>query len=66
MFLLTPILIFVSVTLFSLFLWSNRRLYELSWKLPGPVALPIIGNGIQFMGDPIGNLHLTIIFLFKF
>lgn len=25
-------------------LWTNRELYKLSMKMPGPVMLPIIGN----------------------
>lgn len=30
-------------------LWERRRYYRLSWQLPGPYALPIIGNGLSFL-----------------
>lgn len=29
---------------------SNKHLYELGNKLPGPPALPVIGNGLEFVG----------------
>lgn len=43
------------VTAFSIFivvsaiyvlqlLWSRRRIYMISWKLPGPFAWPLLGN----------------------
>lgn len=31
--------------------WSRRKLYALSWKVHGPIAFPIIGNGHLFLND---------------
>nr|NP_001352313.1 cytochrome P450 4c3-like [Anoplophora glabripennis] len=31
------------------FLWRRRKLYVLSFQLPGPTALPLVGNGFSFM-----------------
>ncbi|KAK5646237.1 hypothetical protein RI129_004701 [Pyrocoelia pectoralis] len=45
-------LMLVVVMLLSLFLqyhWKRRHLYKLSMKLPGPPALPIVGNGLSFL-----------------
>ena len=53
----------MSVTLFTLicyiivFKWRRRRLEKLAAILPGPPALPIIGNGLEFLGSPEGT-HL--------
>lgn len=30
-------------------LWHRRHHYRLSWQLPGPIALPIIGNGLSIV-----------------
>ncbi|GAB0095727.1 Cytochrome P450 [Sergentomyia squamirostris] len=30
--------------------WTNRKLYELSWKLPGPLWVPLIGNTYNIIG----------------
>lgn len=35
--------------------WKHRRLLELAAKLPGPPALPIIGNALIFIAKPEGN-----------
>lgn len=38
------------------YIFKRRKLYILSWKLPGPSAvLPIIGNGISLMCDSKGT-----------
>lgn len=34
--------------------WRRRRLEKLASQLPGPPALPILGNGLEFLGDPQG------------
>lgn len=31
--------------------WDRRKLYYLSWKMPGPPALPIIGNALYFINS---------------
>lgn len=28
-------------------LWQRRHYYRLSWQLPGPIAVPIVGNGLS-------------------
>ncbi|KAJ8921980.1 hypothetical protein NQ315_008617 [Exocentrus adspersus] len=33
----------------ALSLWRRRKLYALSLQLPGPPALPLVGNGFSFM-----------------
>ena len=37
-------------------LWrfKNRRMIEMAKKLPGPRALPFLGNALLFMGQPEG------------
>lgn len=39
----------------ALYKWRRRRLEKLASQLPGPPALPIIGNGLEFIGDPTGT-----------
>ncbi|KAH9631388.1 hypothetical protein HF086_012176 [Spodoptera exigua] len=34
--------------------WRHRRMLELAAKLPGPPALPILGNALSFMFNPGG------------
>lgn len=40
------VLFAIIVALAAFLLWERRHLYKLSWQLPGPFALPIIGNGL--------------------
>lgn len=40
------VLLTTVVALVALLLWKRRHLYRLSYQLPGPIALPIIGNGL--------------------
>lgn len=40
------ILVTIIIALAAHLLWKRRHLYKLSWQLPGPLALPIIGNGL--------------------
>ncbi|KAJ8921981.1 hypothetical protein NQ315_008618 [Exocentrus adspersus] len=35
--------------IFLCVLWKRRKLYALSFQLPGAVAFPLVGNGISFM-----------------
>lgn len=37
----------ILVILVTFFIWSRRDLYKLSWDLPGPFALPLIGNALE-------------------
>ncbi|CAH1260895.1 unnamed protein product [Diabrotica balteata] len=39
---------FILFFLVLFYFYSNRKIYFLSWKLSGPPALPIIGNGLTF------------------
>lgn len=36
--------------------WHRRYIYLLASKLPGPPALPLIGNGLSLMCKPEGKL----------
>uniref|UniRef100_A0A0K8TV51 Cytochrome p450 n=1 Tax=Epiphyas postvittana TaxID=65032 RepID=A0A0K8TV51_EPIPO len=38
--------------------WRNRRLLELAAKVPGPPALPVLGNALLFMASPNEQLKL--------
>lgn len=38
------VILTISIVLVTYILWTRRELYKLSWKLPGPFALPFIGN----------------------
>lgn len=38
------------------FLWSRRKFYQLSWRMPGPIAYPLIGNAAMFL-NPLGELR---------
>lgn len=43
-----------ALTLAAQYKWRRRRLEKLASQLPGPPALPILGNGLEFLGDPQG------------
>lgn len=43
------LLIALSLLFLLLFLWHRKTLYRLSWILPGPFALPLIGNGLSML-----------------
>ncbi|XP_075233074.1 cytochrome P450 4C1-like [Lycorma delicatula] len=45
----TIVLLFVSLLMYK---WRRRRLEKLASLMPGPPALPILGNGLEFMGSP--------------
>lgn len=34
---------------------SRRHMVELANKIPGPTGLPIIGNALEFIGNPNGK-----------
>ncbi|KAI8442014.1 hypothetical protein MSG28_005664 [Choristoneura fumiferana] len=38
--------------------WRNRRLLELAARVPGPPALPVLGNALLFMASPNDQLKL--------
>ncbi|XP_023312994.1 cytochrome P450 4C1-like [Anoplophora glabripennis] len=40
------------LTWYLQFLWSRRKLYECSRKLPGPFAFPLVGSALHFIGSP--------------
>lgn len=49
------ILTSILVKIFS----ANWKFYSLSWRLPGPIALPILGNSLTLVGSTEGILsHL--------
>lgn len=53
--LLTIVAVLVVCSL-AAFKWRRRHLDKLGSQLPGPRAFPIIGNGLEFIGDPEGKL----------
>ncbi|KAI5754716.1 hypothetical protein M8J77_010902 [Diaphorina citri] len=64
MFFATYLLGIITVYLMFLYMWSRRRLYKMSMDLPGPIALPIIGNGYYFLNG-LEGVFLTITTLYK-
>ncbi|XP_017302361.1 uncharacterized protein LOC103515942 [Diaphorina citri] len=60
----TYLLGIITVYLMFLYMWSRRRLYKMSMDLPGPIALPIIGNGYYFLNG-LEGVFLTITTLYK-
>lgn len=52
----SPTAVFLYLLVPALLLWyayhrlSNKHLYDLGNKLPGPPALPIFGNALEFVG----------------
>jgi cytochrome P450 family 4 len=36
---------------------QRRRFLELAEKIPGPKGYPIIGNGLDFLGNPLRKFH---------
>ncbi|XP_039495080.1 probable cytochrome P450 313a2 [Drosophila santomea] len=52
------LLIAASIILWSLFLWSRRKLYLLILQLPGTMGLPLIGNSIRYL--IIGKRNMSI------
>lgn len=43
------LLVVILIRLFA-YLWRRRHFYIASWKLNGPIALPLIGNGLLTIG----------------
>ncbi|GAB0099772.1 Cytochrome P450 [Sergentomyia squamirostris] len=46
------IAVFLIVLLISLFyhMWSEREMYKLSWQMPGPLMVPLVGNIYKLIG----------------
>lgn len=42
------LLLVIGVLVLFTWIWSRREKYILSWKLNGPIGLPIIGNILDF------------------
>lgn len=64
MFLATYLLGIITVYFMFIYMWSRRRLYKSSLDLPGPLALPFIGNGYYFLNG-MENVFFTITTLYK-
>ncbi|KAI8442012.1 hypothetical protein MSG28_005664 [Choristoneura fumiferana] len=59
----TPLQLVITMTLTLLvywlhWRWRNRRLLELAARVPGPPALPVLGNALLFMASPNDQLKL--------
>lgn len=50
------ILVCVFLAVFIKYHWSRRHLYLIAAQLPGPPALPILGNALAFYCKPEGKL----------
>lgn len=46
------------ITIVVAFCWSRRKLYYLSFQLPGPTGYPFIGNGLLFMCKSEGEVYI--------
>jgi cytochrome P450 len=46
----------IALLLIGTYCWRWRRYYQLGMKLPGPPALPIIGNSLQFTTNDLCKL----------
>lgn len=40
------LIVIILVVVIVPWMWKRRQLYKLSWKLNGPFAWPLIGNGL--------------------
>lgn len=47
--------------LILIYVWNKRKEYLLSLKLQGPIAYPLIGNALEFLGDQEGKKWRGII-----
>ncbi|KAI5710301.1 hypothetical protein M8J75_007482 [Diaphorina citri] len=54
----------VSVTCLY-YIWSRRKLYYLSWQLPGPLPLPILGSTLFIWFYGVSNVFPLIKIVFK-
>ena len=52
---------FIGLLLLSVYCWRWRRYFELGMKLPGPPALPFIGNCLHFTTDNLSILFQQIV-----
>uniref|UniRef100_A0A8D8WYC2 Cytochrome P450 4c3 n=1 Tax=Cacopsylla melanoneura TaxID=428564 RepID=A0A8D8WYC2_9HEMI len=64
MFFATYLLGLITMYFMFLYMWNRRRLYKSSMDLPGPIALPFIGNGYYFLNG-MENVFFTITTLYK-
>lgn len=46
---------------YSQYIWKRRRLIKLVNKFDGPPTLPVLGNALQFSGNPKGELKLFVL-----
>lgn len=52
-------------------MWHRRKLYILSWRMPGPVAFPFVGSALSliFQGTYLYNrqaAHFNLPYVFRF
>lgn len=62
----SAMLLFIAifVLLFAYLLFQRRHYYWVSWQLPGPMGLPIIGNGLE-IAHPRSEEYFVKIWMFK-
>lgn len=49
--------VFVLLFLFVFYMWKMRKFYYASYKMKGPIGLPLIGNYLNFVGSTEGKLR---------
>lgn len=55
----TTVLLTLLVTYYIAFKWRRRRMEDLLNKLPGPLALPIIGNALEISTGYDGKIAIV-------
>lgn len=55
---LIPLLLIIIISAFINFKWKQRNLEKAAAKIPGPPALPIIGNALELWCHPRGMYNI--------
>lgn len=55
---LISLLLIIVISAFINFKWKRRNLEKAAAKIPGPPALPIIGNALEVWGHPQGMYNI--------
>lgn len=58
------LVVVVLITIIFKYVLSRWQLYVVSWKLPGPLALPLIGNALQLPISSKGKNKIKLVKIF--